>query len=87
MSEEEATPVPDTYLYSLIRVEDGGRETLSTPLVDMMKIGTNWQVLKDTISTPTVGNQLPLSNPTDSIIPLFVVEIPSSALVENQMDH
>ena len=61
-------------------------EILSTPLVGMME-RRNWQVLKDTISTPTVGNQLPLSNSADTIMLLFVVEIPSSALVENQMNH
>ena len=57
-------------------------ETLSTALVGMMK-RRDWQVLKDTISTPTVGNQLLLSNPKDTIMLLFVVEIPSSALVDN----
>ena len=62
-------------------------ETLSTPLVGMMEIGRIGQVLKDTISTPTVGNQLPLSNPTDTFMLLFVVEIPSSALVDGQMDQ
>ena len=61
-------------------------ETLSTPLVGRME-RRNWQVLKDIISTPTVGNQLPLFNPADPIILLFVVEIPSSALVDDQMDH
>ena len=62
-------------------------DTLSTPLADTMVKRMPWQVLKDTISTPIVGNQLPLFNPTDCIIILFVVEIPSSALVEYQMDQ
>ena len=60
-------------------------ETLSTLLVGKMGKG-NWKVLKDTMATPTFGNQLPLFNLADGNTLLFV-EIPSSALVDYQMDQ